>query len=88
MNLKPIIWYFKTFPETGLIIINFAICGIKRKKKSLPPIARTAENIILTIKKTKSINQMFPEANVMMSVAEGGRAGAYEAGIVIAISIS
>lgn len=60
----------------------------KKKKKSLPPIARTAENIILTIKKTKSINQMFPEANVMMSVAEGGRAGAYEAGIVIAISIS
>lgn len=70
MNLKPIISYFKTFPETGLIIINFAICGIKRKK-SLPPIARTAENIILTIKK-KSNNQMFPEANVMMSVAEGG----------------
>lgn len=31
---------------------------------------------------------MFPEANVMMSVAEGDRAGAYEAGIVIAISIS
>lgn len=50
MNLKPIISYFKTFPETGLIIINFAICGIKRKKKSLPPIARTVE------KKTK-INQ-------------------------------
>lgn len=50
----------------------------KKKKKSLPPIAGTAENIILTIKK-KKINQMFPEANVMMCVAEGGGAGAYEA---------